>query len=54
MMTLSEPKNSSRSNSERSKARFPTKAVKGGSVGRGRSSRGGKFALSAGWEGISR
>ena len=39
--TLSPAKNSSRSGSFRSNAKLPTKAVKGGSVGSGRSSRGG-------------
>ena len=45
--TFSEPKKSSRSMSVRSKAKLPTKAVKGGSDGKGRSSRGGRFGLSA-------
>lgn len=40
-LTLGAPKNSSRSVSTRSKTKLPMKAVYGGSVGRGRSSRGG-------------
>jgi hypothetical protein len=45
--TFEDPKKSSSSISVRSNAKFPTKAVKGGCVGKGRSSLGGPETRSA-------